>query len=198
MQRTIIGKILLVKKCPLIRLHQLGLCELEAKLRPHSGFRACFFRLLSIRCTKCQSSSLTLLFAPGHRLCPIWDAKRSHLKFSELCILSRPVPGHRHFHDFGWRSSFSTRVCLAVQSEHTIFACFLDSMYFRRVSYANFRCPRSPHSSHRYKLTSFGDIPLLWQSLQTRLRLCLCAFSRMFASNAFSASSLSQALHVHC
>ena len=167
-------------------------------LRPNSGVRAYFFRLLSIRCTKCQSSSLTWLFAPGHRLCPIWDAKRSQLNFYGLCILSRPVPGHRHFHDFGWRSSFSTRVCLAVHSEQTIFACFFDSMYFRRVSYGNVRCPRSPHSSHRYNWTSFGDIPLLWQSLHTRLRFCHFAFSNIVASNALSASSLSQALHVHC
>ena len=167
-------------------------------LRPNSGFRAYFFRLLRIRCTKCQSSSLTLLFAPGHRLCPIWDAKRSYLMYSELCIISRPVPGHRHFQDFGWRNCFSRRACLAVQSEHTIFAFLLESIYFRRASYGNFRCPRSPHSSQRYGLMSLGDMPLLWHSLHTSLRLWYWALKRVFASNAPSASFLWQASHVHC
>ena len=167
-------------------------------LRSNSGFCVYFFRRLNIRCTKCQSSSLTWLFFPGHRRSPIFCGKRSHLIFAGLCILSRPVPGHRHFQDFGWRNCFSRRACLAVQSEHTIFAFLLDSIYFRRASYGNFRCPRSPHSSQRYGLMSLGDTPLLWHSLHTSMRLCFRACSRMFASNAPSASIFWQALHVHC
>ena len=135
---------------------------------------------------------------PGHRRSPIFCGKRSHLIFAGLCILSRPVPGHRHFQDFGWRNCFSRRACLAVQSEHTIFAFLLDSIYFRRASYGNFRCPRSPHSSQRYGLMSLGDMPLLWHSLHTSLRLWYLAFTRVFASNAPSASFLWQASHVHC
>ena len=141
-------------------------------LRSNSGFCVYFFRRLNIRCTKCQSSSLTWLFFPGHRRSPIFCGKRSHLIFAGLCILSRPVPGHRHFQDFGWRNCFSRRACLAVQSEHTIFAFLFESIYFRRASYGNFRCPRSPHSSQRYGLMSLGNMPLLSGILCTLACVC--------------------------
>ena len=118
------------------------------------------FRRFCIRDTNCQSSALTPLFEPGQRLSPIRGAKRSHFTLSELCARSSPLPGQLHFQDFFSRSRFSKQALLAVQSQHTIFSCLFDCMYFRRVSYGNLRCPRSPHSSHRYAAISFGDMPL--------------------------------------
>ena len=153
-------------------------------------FRCYFFCLLfRIRSTKCQSASLTLMFLPGHRFWPICDSKRSHLIFSGLCDLPEPVIGHLHFHDLGCRKSFSNCVCLAVQSEHTIFVRPLDSLYLRRASYGNFKCPRSPHSLQQYFWTSFGDMPLLQQTAQTRFRPRFLAFSKMFWLKASFSSS---------
>ena len=137
------------------------------------------------------------MFWPGHRFLPICASKRSHLIFSGLCDLPELVIGHLHFQDFGCRKSFSNCVCLAVQSEHTIFVRPLDSVYLRRASYGNFKCPRSPHSSQRYFLMSFGDIPLLQQTAQTRFLPCFLACANRFLSKAASSSCSWQASHVH-
>ena len=88
-------------------------------------------------------------------------------------------------------------MCLAAQSEHTIFVRPLDSLYLRRASYGNFKCPRSPHSSQRYFLMSFGDIPLLQQTAQTRFVPCFLTFAKRFLSKAASSSCSWQASHVH-
>ena len=144
-------------------------------------YRFCLFR---IRSTKFQSSSLIFMFWPGHRFTPICDSKRSHWILSGLCDLPEPVNGHLHLHEPFCRKSFSSCVCLAVQSEHTILVCPLESLYLRRASYGNFVWPSSPHSSQQYVLMSFGVMPLLQQAMQTRCRPCLLAFSKMFFSKA--------------
>ena len=57
-----------------------------------------------------------------------------------------------------------------MRSVHTIFFCPFEFLCCRNWFGLNFLCPRSPHSSHLYMLTSFGESPFIVQSTHTILR----------------------------
>ena len=124
-------------------LHQVSFC--------------CLWRM---RCTNFQSFSRTSRLLPGHLRSPIFLGKSWHFSFDIKRGRSHPLPGHVHFQAVLLRKTFSISFCFVLQSEHTMMQRPVDAKYLRLSSSVNFKCPRSPHSIHRYFFTSLGDIPL--------------------------------------